>query len=122
MIPVDATRFQAIATGIVSPVQEWVETSDGKRRPSDVQASNAQGQPLWSVEILRMVSRFGRDSTETTTVTVPSPTEPHVVALKQCHLQGLEVEFFVSKGQGRERWSASGIQSQGESKQAAAQS
>ena len=116
MIPVDSTRFQAIATGIVEPVTEWMETADGKRRPSDVQATSDNGQPLWQIEILRTVSRFGRQATETARVTVPSSTEPTITSLRPVPFQGLEVDFYGTKSGGvRESWSATGIETKGQS-------
>lgn len=45
---IDSHRQAMTATGIVSAVQEWTETADGSRRPSDTQARDElTGMPLW---------------------------------------------------------------------------
>ncbi len=77
--PVDAERAVMISTGAVSPVQVWVELSDGSRRPdpSGRQESSADGRPLWRVEVVTpAVEGDERDRTEVITVTVASHARP----------------------------------------------
>ena len=72
---IDSDRQPMTATGIVSAVQEWTETADGSRRPSDTQARHElTGMPLWGVEVLYVQSSYGRESTCTARVTSPAET------------------------------------------------
>lgn len=120
MIPVDTNVFRLMGTGNVSPVLEWVETADGKRRPGDVQEVNDQGAPMWEVECLRSVERFGKSVTEPVSVRVPHPTEPSIKGYAPVPFDGLSVDFFVSKGQGREAWRATGLASSASSSSSSA--
>ena len=119
MIPVDTNVFRLMGTGNVSPVLEWIETADGKRRPGDVQEVNEQGAPMWEVECLRSVEKFGKSVTESVSVRVPHASEPSIKAYAPVPFDGLSVDFFVSKGQGREAWRASGFASSASSAPAA---
>lgn len=110
VIPVDTTRMEIITTGNINPVMAWVTNPDGSRHRSDVQAENEQGQPLWFVEILRQTTVFGEGRTTAVPVQVPAPQEPSVAPMGKTNFRGLEADFFVSKGQLRERWSAEGIE------------
>jgi hypothetical protein len=74
---VDSNRQQMVATGVVEPVMEWVETAEGKRRPGDVQARHEDtGAPLWGVEVVYQSASWGRVSTESVKVTVPAREMP----------------------------------------------
>lgn len=108
-IPVDTIRFQPVATGNISPIPVWKEVKGGTNERTDVQASNDSGIPLWSVEILRDTESFGQKKMVPTSVTVPSATLPEIPLLTAIKFEGLEVDFFVSKGQIRERWQAESI-------------
>lgn len=74
---VDSNRQQMVATGVVEPVMEWVETAEGKRRPGDNQArQDGTGLPLWGVEVVYQSESWGRVSTESVKVTVPAMEMP----------------------------------------------
>ena len=74
---VDSNRQQMVATGVVEPVMEWVETAEGKRRPGDNQArQDGTGLPLWGVEVVYQSESWGRVSTESVKVTVPALEMP----------------------------------------------
>jgi hypothetical protein len=74
---VDSNRQQMMATGVVEPVNEWIETADGKRRPGEVQARHEDtGAPLWGVEVVYQSVSWGRVSTESVKVTVPAREMP----------------------------------------------
>lgn len=120
MIPVDTNVFHLMGTGNVNPVLQWIETADGKRRPGDVQEVDDKGVPMWEVECLRSVDKFGKAVTESVSVRVPHPSEPTVKAYAAVPFDGLSVDFFVSKGQGREAWRASGLSASGSASPAAA--
>ena len=49
---IDSDRQEFVTTGIVEPVFDWIETPEGKRRPSEIQSHHEQtGMPLWNVEV-----------------------------------------------------------------------
>jgi hypothetical protein len=74
---VDSNRQSMLATGVVEPVMEWVETAEGKRRPGDNQArQEGTGLPLWGVEVVYQSESWGRVSTESVKVTVPAMEMP----------------------------------------------
>lgn len=109
---VDSMQQPFTATGIVDPVMEWVETPDGKRRPSkDKQARNENtGMPLWGVEVLYIQTAFGRRSTVTANVTVEAETEPKPAPMTPIGFNGLQVEVRTNKAGGLiEYWSAESI-------------
>lgn len=120
MIPVDTNVFRLMGTGNVNPVLEWIETADGKRRPGDVQEVDDKGIPMWEVECLRSTEKFGKSVTESVSVRVPHAGEPSIKAYAPVPFDGLSVDFFVSKGQGREAWRASGLSASGSASPAAA--
>lgn len=110
MIPVDTTKFQPLATGIVQAHHDWVKGENGKNRKSEVQSiDEATGMPVWEIECLRVVTSFGVDSTQAVMVSVPSPTQPVVPQLKPVVFRGLVVDFYASRGRVAESWSAEGI-------------
>lgn len=106
MIPVDSARFRPIATGNVSAVAEWSEV-DGKRKRTDVQATNDAGLPLWNVEILRQVRSFGEEKTVAMFVEVGSKTLPKIEAFSPVKFENVSVDFYVTRDkQLGQRWSA----------------
>jgi hypothetical protein len=96
------------ATGIVEAVNEWEETADGRRRPSDRQARNEEtGMPLWGVEVIYVQTSFGRKSTVTAKVTVDAVEEPKPAPLTPVAFEGLRVEVRTNKaGALIESWTA----------------
>lgn len=109
MIPVDASRLNPLATGNINPVMTWNTNPDGSRSRSDVQATNQDGVPLWNVEILRTVRSFGEDRTEGVNVEVPAAAMPAIKQLSPVAFRDLEADFYVSRGNLRQRWSASAL-------------
>jgi hypothetical protein len=108
---VDSTRQPMTATGIVEPVFEWMETPDGRRRPSDTQARNeGTGMPLWAVEVLYLQTSFGRHSTVTAKVMVDSKDEPKPAPLTPIGFEGLQAEVRINKAGGfTEAWTAAAL-------------
>lgn len=110
MIPVDADRLTPFATGNVNPVPVWTENADGSRSRSDAQATNESGVPLWNVEILRQTVQFGEGRMSAVSVQVPAPQMPNPEPMTPAKFRGLEADFYVSRNQLRERWTAEGIE------------
>lgn len=50
------------------PVPVWAEGSDGKRRPTDAQAADADGLPLWEIDVAAQVIAFGQPGAEIVTL------------------------------------------------------
>ena len=74
---IDSVRQAMVATGIVQPVFEWIETPEGRRRPSEVQDRDEDtGMPLWQVEVSYRTESFGRETTVNAMVTVGAPEQP----------------------------------------------
>ena len=74
---VDSNRQQMVATGLVEPVMEWVETAESKRCPGDVQARHEDtGAALWGVEVVYQSASWGSVSTESVKVTVTAREMP----------------------------------------------
>ena len=108
---IDSTQQSMTATGIVEAVQEWEETAEGRRRPSDKQARNEDtGMPLCAVEVLYVQTSFGRKSTVTARVIVDSIDEPKAVPHTPITFGGLRVEVRANKaGALVESWTAEGL-------------
>ena len=83
----------------------------GGRRATDRQAKDEQtGLPLWLVEVMYLMVAFGRESTATSMVRVPSPARPEVQPLTRIEFDGLRCDVRTNKGGGfEERWSAASI-------------
>ncbi|MFI2105472.1 hypothetical protein ACH436_19420 [Isoptericola sp. NPDC019693] len=114
--PVDSKRQEMVATGVVEPVMEWVETAEGKRRPGDVQArAEASGLPLWGVEVAYQSEDWGRVSTKTTKVTVPSQTPPAPSTFSPIAFGDLVAHARVDRRNGvlSESWEAGSIDGPG---------
>lgn len=107
---VDSGKQLMVATGVVGIVQEW-EERDGGRRPSDRQARDeGTGMPLWNVEVLYQQASFGRVSSVTAMVSVPSLDEPKPAPLAPVGFEGLRVEVRVNKAKALvESWAADGL-------------
>ena len=99
------------ATGIVQEVMEWEDGPAGKRRPSDRQEKDeASGLPIFLVEVMYLMVAFGRESTATSMVKVPSAARPEVQPLTRIEFDGLRCDVRPNKGGGfEERWSAAAI-------------
>ena len=108
---VDSKRQPMVATGIVDQVKEWEDKPDGGRRQSERQARDEDtGFPLWGVEVLYPQTAFGRTSTVTAKVTLPSLEQPLVGQLLPVGFAGLRVEVRTNKAGGfSESWSAESI-------------
>jgi hypothetical protein len=108
---VDSGRQLMVATGIVEPVNEWMDTPDGKRRPSDVQAIDENtGMFKWGVEVLYTQTAFGRQSTVTAKVTVGAQDKPAPQKLTPVAFHDLHVEVHTNRAGGlAETWSAEAI-------------
>lgn len=108
---VESSKQPMIATGVVGIVQEWAVLPDGSRRPSDVQAREADtGMPLWNVEVLYQQSSYGRVSSVTAMVAVGAVDEPAVSPLTVVQFTGLRVEVRVNKAKALvEAWAADGL-------------
>lgn len=109
-LPVAPDRLALIATGHVNPVQEWVETSDGRRAPSGNQAREKRedgslGLPVWEVSVLPTDT----DRPEIIAVQVAGQDEPKVAAYQPVQLDNLTVRVTVGRdGKLRGYWSATG--------------
>ena len=60
------------------PVPVWAEGEDGKNRPTNRQAVDAEGKPLWRLPLRAKVLRYGRIARVDASVTVPSVATLHV--------------------------------------------
>lgn len=112
---VDSSRQPMIATGIVEPVMEWMETADGGRRPSETQARDEDtGMPLWAVEVLYVQTSFGRESSVTARVTLGAEVKPEPVRLQPIGFTGLHAEVRLNKAKALvESWTAEAIAENG---------
>lgn len=105
---VDSNRHQMIATGICNPEFDWIETPEGRRRPSETQARNEDtGMPLWQVEVTYRSENFGREYTATAMVVAGSMEKPTPSAYTPIVFDGLQVDVHTNKAGGIvERWRA----------------
>ncbi|MGL5824880.1 MAG: hypothetical protein ACRCYU_08695, partial [Nocardioides sp.] len=89
---VDGERQVMLATGIVGESKVWVQKSDGKWSSTEDQARDdaegGTGLRLWEVEVFYTSTSWGRTSTVTAMVTVPSRECPKVEALKPIVFDG----------------------------------
>ena len=108
---VDSKRQPMVATGLVDAVREWEDKPDGGRRQSERQAREENtGFPLWGVEVLYPQTAFGRTSTSTARVVVPSLEQPSLSEFAAVGFTGLRVEVRTNKAGGfSESWSADGL-------------
>ena len=104
---VDSKRQQMVATGNVAPVNEWMDTPNG-RRQSDEQARDGDtGMLLWEVEVLYQSVSFGKHVTVTAPVQVGADAEPKVNPFTPVEFVQLVCSANVAKGGGlRESWRA----------------
>lgn len=109
---VDSSKQKMMATGVVEPVMEWIETADGKRRPGETQARHAEtGAPLWGVEVLYQTEAWGKVSTVTVKVTVPSREMPAPSEFTPIQFADLVASVRVDRRNNglSTSWEASGI-------------
>ena len=108
---IDSVRQAMVATGIVQPVFEWIETPEGRRRPSEVQDRDEDtGMPLWSVEVSYRTESFGRETTVNAMVTVGAPEQPNPATFTHITFDVLRVNVHVNKAGGySERWTAESV-------------
>jgi hypothetical protein len=115
--PIDSARLTAFSTGVVAPVQKWIELSDGSRKPDPAgrQDEDEHGRPLWRVEaILPADAEDERDKTSVTEIVIASKDRPDAGNFGE-PLAFVDLTMspgFLSKktGQvGAPRWTASGI-------------
>lgn len=106
-IPVDSARFELVAAAEPAEVQEWVELSDGSRRPSGNQARDPETNlPLWTVDCLVL----DQVRAATVGVQVGASVMPEVRVLSPVKFDGLTVRVVRNKqGQISQYWSATGI-------------
>lgn len=60
------------------PIPVWAEGEDGKKHPTNRQAVDTAGTPLWRLPLRAKVLRFGRVTRVDASVTVPSVATLHV--------------------------------------------
>lgn len=90
-----APTWAPISTGISEPTKTW---DDATHRPTDVQATDDHGIPLWDVEVLITSEKFGRASTTVERVRVPARTEPTITPGQPLTLRGAVLTPAVRKG------------------------
>ncbi|GHH80419.1 hypothetical protein [Promicromonospora soli] len=120
---VDSNRQAMVATGVVEPVMEWIETADGKRRPGDNQArQEGSGLPLWGVEVVYQSESWGRVSTESVKVTVPAQAMPAPSLFTPIQFNDLVASVRVDRRSGglTTSWEAAAIAQMADAKKAAA--
>lgn len=121
-LPVDTSRLGLLATGHCNPVQEWVELSDGSRRPSGNQQREKRedgtlGAPLWTVDALVP----GEERADLISVQVAAQDQPRVGQFQPLHLEGLTARVSVGRdGKLRMYWSATAVHTAGKQEQKAA--
>lgn len=99
-IPVDLTRCNLIGTGKCSPKAEYVELSNGERRPSGNQAKHdGTGLPLWVVDVL--VDDDDARRAEVVGVTVPAADEPTVPKYQPARFRNVTATIYVDRASGR---------------------
>ena len=85
-------------TGVVNPAMVFAPNSEGRNVPTGEQEVDDNGVPIWQVEVLETVENFGRKSTETVNVLVPSRTEPKPEPYTPGLFKGLTLDPFVRQG------------------------
>lgn len=90
-------------TGVVNPAMVFARDSEGRNAPTGEQEVDDNGVPIWQVEVLETVETFGRKSTETVNVLVPSRTEPKPEPYIPGVFKGLTLETYVRHPRGAAR-------------------
>lgn len=99
-IPVDLSRCALIGTGKTSTKMEYVELSDGTRKPSGQQAKHEDnGLPLWVVDVL--VDDDDARRAEVVGVTVPAVEEPVCPKWRPVSFRNVTATIYVDRGSGR---------------------
>lgn len=112
-LPVDAARLGLVAaTASAQPAAEWVELSDGSRKPSGNQArarteDGSVGALLWTLDLLAP----GEDRAEVVSVQIASNDEPKVQQFQPVELADLVARVSLDRktNQPRLYWSATGL-------------
>lgn len=100
-LPIDASKFQLIATGKVIPKPAYVEMADGSRRkdPNGRQETDpATGLPVWTVDCISGAEDDDDRRVETVGVTVTSPNKPVVQKFAPVQFEGLTANGYVQNG------------------------
>lgn len=98
-IPVDTGRVTFIGTGKAASRAEYVELSDGSRKRSGQQATDDNGIPLWTVDVL--VDDDDSDRAEVVGVKIASRDEPRTEKWKPVRFVNLVVVPYVDRGSNR---------------------
>lgn len=109
-IPVDTSRITLVGTGKVAPKAEWVELSDGSRRPSGEQDRDDRGYRLWTVDVI--VDDDDARRAEAVGVVVASMDEPVTPKWQPVIFAGLVASVYKDRETGQIKTSlkASGIE------------
>ena len=113
-IPVDTSRVRFLGTGKTAARAQYAEQSDGsRRRVPDAQDKNADGVPMWVVDVL--VDDSDADRAEIAGVKVASYEEPRTELGKEVRFRGLVALPYVQQGTNRVAlsFSADGIEQPG---------
>ncbi len=85
-LPVDAARLSGlIVAGPVRPVSVYAAGPDGSRSRTDVQATNPDGVPMWTVEL----ATFTDDGLASMRVKFPAAAEPVLPLQAPATVRGL---------------------------------
>jgi hypothetical protein len=120
-IPVDCTKVRFIGTGKTAARAQYAELSDGtRRRVPDAQDKNADGVPMWVVDVL--VDDPDADRAEVAAVKVASWDEPVTQLGQEVRFRGLVALPYVQQGTNRVAisFSAEGVELAAGSKASAA--
>lgn len=120
-IPVDTTKVQFVGTGKTAARAKYAELSDGSRkRIPDAQDSNAEGVPMWVVDVL--VDDDDADRAEVVSVKVASFEEPSTTKWQPVRFRNLIALGYVAQGTNRVAFSftADAIEAAGKSAASAA--
>lgn len=100
-LPIDASKFELIATGKVIAKPQYVELADGSRRkdPNGRQATDPEtGLPMWTVDCIAGSEDDDDRRVETVGVTVLSQTKPEVRKFAPVQFIGLTANGYVQNG------------------------
>jgi hypothetical protein len=107
-LPVDCARLDLIAAGSPIAAAEWVELSDGSRRPSGNQQKNDANQPIWQVEAFVPGDEGERASVIAVQV---AGDEPKVSLMREIRFENLVVKVGKNRTSGAitQYWSADSV-------------
>ncbi|MEK6438753.1 hypothetical protein [Pseudonocardia sp. T1-2H] len=98
-IPVDIARVALIGTGKASPKAEYVQLSDGQTRRSGNQATDGNGMPLWTVDVL--VDDDDAVRSEVIGVTVPAYEEPIIAKFQPVQFRNVVAKIYTDRASGQ---------------------